>query len=51
LVLAGIDLGLSIKKCLKNACKASAISVTLEGAASSIPSMDEVMHFEEQLLQ
>jgi ribokinase len=46
--LAGYVQGLPIEQCLNNACKAAAISVTKEGAASSIPRNAEVRAFQQQ---
>lgn len=43
--LAGFIQALSIKACLENACKAAAICVTREGAASSIPLRHELSVF------
>ncbi len=39
---AGVIQGLTVEECLENACKAAAICVTREGAASSIPRMAEL---------
>ena len=39
---AGVIQGLNVEKCLHNACKAAAICVTREGAASSIPRRAEL---------
>jgi ribokinase len=46
--LAGYIQGLAIEHCLDNACKAAALSVTKEGAASSIPRQTEVSAFQQQ---
>lgn len=43
--LRGIDLGWELGDCLRFATGASAISVTREGASTSIPSFDEVKRF------
>jgi ribokinase len=42
---AGFMQGLSIEQCLENACKAAAICVGRQGAASSIPRLDELESF------
>ena len=39
---AGLIQGLRVEKCLQNACRAAAICVTREGAASSIPRLEEL---------
>lgn len=44
--LAGICQGLAVEKALDMASKASAITVSRKGAASSIPCKEEVMRFE-----
>ncbi len=41
--LAGIARGMSMDTCLSEGAKASAIAVTRRGAASSIPTRDEVL--------
>jgi len=45
--LAGFVHGLPIKQCLENACKAAALSVMKEGAASSIPQQNDVTAFQQ----
>ena len=45
--IAGINMGLDVKAALRQGCKASSICITREGAANSIPSIDEVLELGE----
>ena len=45
--IAGINMGLDVKAALHQGCKASSICITREGAANSIPSIDEVLELGE----